>query len=90
MNERAFDHLRFRGPGIDLTVGLIPGATWCTALEETVDGRRHVVNMPTEEVFTSPDRRRTKASSARRSRWRSPATSSATSSSASKAAARSR
>ena len=59
LNERAFDHLRFRGPGTDLTVGLIPGATWCTALEETVDGRRHVVNMPTEEVFTSPDRRRT-------------------------------
>ena len=54
MNERAFDHLRFRGPGTDLTVGLIPGATWCTALEETVDGRRHVVNMPTEEVFTTP------------------------------------
>ena len=25
----------------------------------TVDGREHVVNMPTEEVFTSPDRRRT-------------------------------
>ena len=59
LNERAFDCLRFRGPGTDLTVGLIPGATWCTALEETVDGRRHVVNMPTEEVFTSPDRRRT-------------------------------
>jgi aminopeptidase len=59
LNERAFDSIRFRGPGTDLTVGLIPGATWCTALEETVDGRRHVVNMPTEEVFTSPDRRRT-------------------------------
>jgi aminopeptidase len=59
LNERGFDHLRFRGPGTDLTVGLIPGARWCTALEETVDGRRHVVNMPTEEVFTSPDRRRT-------------------------------
>jgi aminopeptidase len=59
MNERAFDRLRFRGPGTDLTVGLIPGATWCTALEETVDGKRHVVNMPTEEVFTTPDRRRT-------------------------------
>jgi len=59
LNERAFDHLRFRGPGTDLTVGLIRGARWCTALEETVDGRRHVVNMPTEEVFTSPDRRRT-------------------------------
>ena len=59
MDERAFDALRFRGPGTDLTVGLIPGATWCTALEETVEGRRHVVNMPTEEVFTTPDRRRT-------------------------------
>lgn len=59
LNERAFDSIRFRGPGTDLSVGLIPGATWCTALEETVDGRKHVVNMPTEEVFTSPDRRRT-------------------------------
>src|SRR5918994_4232520 len=59
MKERAFYRLRFRGPGTDLAVGLIPGATWCTALEETVDGKRHVVNMPTEEVFTSPDRRRT-------------------------------
>ncbi len=59
LNDRAFDAIRFRGPGTDLTVGLIPGASWCTALEETVEGRRHVVNMPTEEVFTTPDRRRT-------------------------------
>ena len=59
LDERAFTAIRFHGPGTDLTVGLIPGAVWCTALEETVDGRRHVVNMPTEEVFTTPDRRRT-------------------------------
>ena len=59
LDERRFDALRFRGPGTDLTVGLIPGAHWCTAAEETVDGRRHIVNMPTEEVFTTPDRRRT-------------------------------
>ncbi len=59
LNDRGFDSLRFRGPGTDLTVGLIPGAQWCTALEETVDGRRYVANMPTEEVFTSPDQRRT-------------------------------
>jgi len=59
LNQRAFDSIRFRGPGTDLSVGLIPVATWCTALEETIDGRKHVVNMPTEEVFTSPDRRRT-------------------------------
>jgi aminopeptidase len=59
LNERAFDALRFRGPGTDLTVGLIPQASWCTASEETVDGRRHVTNMPTEEVYTTPHRLRT-------------------------------
>ena len=59
MDERRFDTIRFRGPGTDLSVGLTPSARWCTALETTVDGRRHVVNMPTEEVFTTPDRRRT-------------------------------
>ncbi len=59
LNERRFDHLRFRGPGTDLTVGLIPGSTWVSGGGETVDGRRFVANMPTEEVFTSPDRQRT-------------------------------
>jgi aminopeptidase len=59
MNERRFDHLRFRGPGTDLTVGLTPRTRWLSAVEETVDGRRHVANMPTEEIFTSPDARRT-------------------------------
>ena len=59
LNDRAFDSLHFRGAGTDLTVGLISGAQWCTALEETVAGRRYVANMPTEEVFTSPDQRRT-------------------------------
>jgi aminopeptidase len=59
LNERRFDAIRFRGPDTDLTVGLTPRSRWLSALEETVDGRRHVVNMPTEEVFTSPDRRRT-------------------------------
>ncbi|MBA2384005.1 MAG: aminopeptidase [Actinobacteria bacterium] len=59
LDERRFDAIRFRGPGTDLTIGLTPRTHWCTAADETVDGRRHVVNMPTEEVFTSPDRRRT-------------------------------
>ena len=59
LTERRFDAVRFRGPGTDLTIGLIAGGTWCTGGGETVDGRRHVANVPTEEVFTSPDRRRT-------------------------------
>jgi aminopeptidase len=59
LDERAFDAVRFRGPGTDLTVGLIPGARWLTAREVTVDGVPCVVNMPTEEVFTTPHRLRT-------------------------------
>ena len=59
LNERGFDQVRFRGPGTDLTIGLSPGSTWMSGGGETVDGRRFVANMPTEEVFTSPDRRRT-------------------------------
>ena len=59
LNELALDALRFRGPGTDLTVGLLPESSWGAAEEETVDGIRHLPNMPTEEVFTVPDRRRT-------------------------------
>jgi aminopeptidase len=58
LDERAFDSVRFRGPGTDLTVGLIPGARWLSGAATTCFGVRHVPNMPTEEVFTTPDRRR--------------------------------
>jgi aminopeptidase len=59
LTERAFDALRYRGPGTDLTVGLIPGHVWmCARFATTVDGLQHVPNLPTEEVFTTPDWRR--------------------------------
>jgi aminopeptidase len=57
LNERRFDHLRYRGPGTDLTIGLHPDSTWQSALERS-GGVDHVANMPTEEVFTTPDARR--------------------------------
>ena len=57
LNERSFDALRYRGPGTDLTVGLLPGSVWTAALDES-QGIEHVANMPTEEVFTAPDARR--------------------------------
>jgi aminopeptidase len=53
----AFDALRYRGPGTDLSVGLLPNSVWTTALAET-RGIEYVANMPTEEVFTTPDARR--------------------------------
>jgi aminopeptidase len=59
LNERRFDAIRFRGPGTDLTVGLHSGSTWQSARAETVWGRVHVPNMPTEEVYTTPDSQRT-------------------------------
>jgi aminopeptidase len=59
LNERQFDAVRFRGPGTDLTIGLTPAFEWGAAQLETSTGRKHVPNMPTEEVFTEPDARRT-------------------------------
>ena len=58
LNERHFDAIRFRGPGTDLTVGLNDRSRWHSAATETTFGRRHVPNVPTEEVFTTPDFRR--------------------------------
>jgi aminopeptidase len=56
--ERHFDALHYRGPGTDLTVGLLPGSRWKCAHFQTAFGVRHVPILPTEEVFTTPDRRR--------------------------------
>ena len=53
------DSLRFRGPGTDLTVGLLEQSVWCGPRTKTAWGVYHVPNMPTEEVFTTPDARRT-------------------------------
>jgi aminopeptidase len=59
LDARAFDAIRFTGPGTDLTVGLIPGSRWLGGAGETQSGISHVANLPTEEVFNSPDWRRT-------------------------------
>jgi aminopeptidase len=58
LDARRFDAIHLAGPGTDLTIGLLPGSRWLTAASETAFGRRHVVNLPTEEVFTTPDRLR--------------------------------
>jgi len=52
------DALRYRGPGTDLTVGLLPSARWGSARFRTAGGIDYVANMPTEEIFTTPDSRR--------------------------------
>jgi aminopeptidase len=49
------DRIHFEGPGTDLTVGLLPSSKWRAAKFTTVDGIEHQPNIPTEEVFTTPD-----------------------------------
>jgi aminopeptidase len=55
LTERGFDALHYSGPGTDLTVGLLPGVGWMAARFETAEGITHMPNLPTEEVFTTPD-----------------------------------
>jgi aminopeptidase len=59
LNGLGLDALRFRGPGTELEVGLIERAQWGWAGTRTRGGVDFVPNLPTEEVFTSPDWRRT-------------------------------
>ncbi len=58
LNDRRFEALRYMGPDTDFTVGLLPSSTWHAGDNVTTAGIRHVANMPTEEVFTTPDCRR--------------------------------
>jgi aminopeptidase len=59
LEAAGLDALRFRGPGTDLTVGLLAGMRWHGGGMRTAWGRDHLPNLPTEEVFTSPDPERT-------------------------------
>jgi aminopeptidase len=58
LDRRAFAAIRFTGPGTNLTVGLRAGSWWHAGTMKTKSGIEYVPNMPTEEVFTSPDWRR--------------------------------
>jgi aminopeptidase len=59
LDELKVDSLRFTGPGTDLTIGLLPESRWQGCESVTAAGITYVANMPTEEVFTTPDYRRT-------------------------------
>jgi aminopeptidase len=57
LNERGFEAIHFRGPGTDLRIPLNPGSRWLCGDFQTAYGQEHVPNLPTEEVFTTPDYR---------------------------------
>jgi aminopeptidase len=61
LDELDLDALRFVGPGTDLTVGLLPSSRFAKegGRAATRTGIQHVPNLPTEELFTTPDPERT-------------------------------
>jgi aminopeptidase len=59
LDDLALDEIRLEGPGTALSVGLLAGSRWQSGTMTTVDGIVHAPNLPTEEVFTTPDPERT-------------------------------
>jgi aminopeptidase len=55
LNSLGLDALRYDGPGTELTIGLFPSSSWQGGQMTTVEGIVHAPNIPTEEVFTTPD-----------------------------------
>jgi aminopeptidase len=55
LTERRFDAIRVTGPGTDLTIGLFRSSEWLASEFHTVDGKAHHPNLPSEEIFTTPD-----------------------------------
>jgi len=55
ITERRLDMLHFEGPGTDLRIGLLPTSRFVSGGLSTVGGIEHRPNLPSEEVFTTPD-----------------------------------
>ncbi|MFP4408417.1 MAG: aminopeptidase, partial [Spirochaetaceae bacterium] len=51
--------VRFAGEGTELTVGIPDRAIWVGGGSRTPEGVEFMANLPTEEVFTAPDFRKT-------------------------------
>ena len=58
LNGKKYTALRYEAPGTDLTIGLPEGHLWAGASSLNADGEKFMANMPTEEVFSVPERTR--------------------------------
>jgi aminopeptidase len=59
LTKLGLTRLELRGPGTELDLGFVEDTRWLGGYETLADGRKIASNMPTEEVFTSPDPRQT-------------------------------
>ncbi len=56
LNDKKYTSLKFTAPGTEITFGLPKGHIWKGGGAYTEAGRHFNPNMPTEEVFTMPDK----------------------------------
>ncbi len=58
LNELKLSKLKYKNSlGTDLEIGLLKDVIWWGAAKKSFDGKKDlIVNMPTEEVYTTPDR----------------------------------
>lgn len=59
LNGRSLRSLHFQGPGTDLRVALSADSRWLGGGDATPDGHAFLPNIPSEEVFATPDFRGT-------------------------------
>ncbi len=58
LNGRRYTALKYRGPGTDLTIGLVDGHVWKGGASTAKNGVICNPNIPSEEVFTMPHKER--------------------------------
>jgi len=58
LQAKKYSALHYKSPDTDLTLGLPQGHRWVSARMPAENGVDFTANMPTEEVFTLPDRHR--------------------------------
>ena len=58
LQDKHYSALHYISEGTDLTIGLPENHLWQDATSFTNDGQEFIANIPTEEVFTAPDRNR--------------------------------
>lgn len=59
LTELKLDRLVFTAPGTNLEIGINKTSVWKGGFATGANGRKFIPNLPTEEVFTTPDFKRT-------------------------------
>lgn len=59
LTQKKYKALQFNAPGTSLTIGLLKHHLWRSGYITSQSGIEHAVNVPTEEIFTTPHKNKT-------------------------------